>query len=83
MDEFVGGVAVVLGVIVLVFGLALLFAFPTMWAVNYLFSASFLTFVFGVAKINFWRALVLNFIVGYLVGRKVFGPLADGSPESN
>ena len=70
MDKFVAGIAVVIGVLGLVFGLALLFAFPTMWAVNYLFSASFLTFVFGVAKINFWRALVLNFIVGYLVGSR-------------
>ena len=68
MDKYVAGIAVVIGVLGLVFGLALLFAFPTMWAVNYLFSASFLVFVFGVAKINFWRALVLNFIVGYLVG---------------
>ena len=50
----------VLGGITLLFVLALLFAFPTMWVVNYLFSAQLLIFVFGVEKIGFWTALVLN-----------------------
>lgn len=50
----------VLGGITLLFVLALLFALPTMWVVNYLFSAQLLIFVFGVEKIGFWTALVLN-----------------------
>jgi hypothetical protein len=65
MTDFLAGVVAVIGVLVLVFGLALLLAFPTMWAVNYLFSISLLTTIFGVAKLNFWRALVLNFVIGW------------------
>lgn len=61
----------VIGLAILVFalamGLGLLFAYPTMWAVNYLFAPSFLTFVFGTAKIGFWQAVILNFISGWLI----------------
>lgn len=46
--------------VLIIFALTL----PTMWAVNYLFAPSLLTLIFGVAKFNFWRALVFNFIVG-------------------
>jgi hypothetical protein len=70
MNDILTTVATVIGVLVLVFGLALLFAFPTMWAVNYLFSTSLLTTIFGVAKLNFWRALVLNFVVGWFSTKK-------------
>jgi hypothetical protein len=65
MNDFIAGVVVVVGAFMLILGLALLFAFPTMWAVNYLFSTSLLLTIFGVAKLNFWRALVLNFVVGW------------------
>jgi hypothetical protein len=47
-----------------VLGLAMLMAYPTMWTVNYLFAAQLLTIVFGVAKISFWKALVLNVFFG-------------------
>lgn len=58
----------VIGVAVVLIGIiATIFAFPTVWAVNYLFAPSFLTFVFGTAKIGFWQALVLNFVSGWLV----------------
>lgn len=50
----------------LVFGLGLLFAWPTMVMVNYLFSPVFLTFVFGASKITFWQALVLNVLAGWV-----------------
>jgi hypothetical protein len=54
----------VLGLIILsiaaVIGLAILFAFPTMWIINYLFTAQLLVYVFGVAKISLWQAWVFN-----------------------
>ena len=62
MEKLIGALVLALGAIGLVVGLAFLMAFPTMWAVNYLFSPALLTFVFGMAKIRFWQALVLNFI---------------------
>jgi hypothetical protein len=45
--------------------IAILSAYPMMWIVNYLFAPSFLVAVFGVAKLNFWRALALCFITGF------------------
>lgn len=53
------------GVFALIAILALIFAFPTMWAVNYLFTAALLTYVFGVPQIGFWQAIVLNFLTGW------------------
>lgn len=60
-------VLVVIGLAALV-GLAILFAYPTMWVVNYLFTAQLLTYVFGVAKISLWQALVLNIFFGFIKG---------------
>jgi hypothetical protein len=65
MSDILAAIVLTVGIVALIFGLALLFAFPTMWAVNYLFSTSLLLTIFGVAKLNFWRALVLNFVVGW------------------
>ena len=48
----------------LVLGLAMLMAYPTMWVMNYLFTAQLLAFVFGAAKITFWQAFFLNMITG-------------------
>lgn len=53
---------VILAAIVL--GISMLMAYPTMWIVNYLFTAQLLTFVFGAAKLSFWKALVLNVFFG-------------------
>lgn len=62
--------ATAVGTIVLAFlgfvALALLMAFPTKWLVNYLFSATFLLYIFGVAKITIWQALWLNVLTGLL-----------------
>lgn len=60
---FIGSaVVVVVGVIIL----AILMAYPTKWAVNYLFTPGVLFSLFGTAKISVWQALVLNFIGGTL-----------------
>jgi hypothetical protein len=55
-----------LGLVVLLTGLGFLLAYPTMWLVNYLFSATFLTFVFGTAKLSVLQAWVLNIVAGIL-----------------
>ena len=55
-----------LGVLALIVGLALLFAFPLMWAINYVFASSVLLALFGVPQITFWKTVVLNIITGWL-----------------
>ena len=62
-------------VIILAFGvfIAILLAYPTMWVINYVFSASLLTFVFGSVKIGLWKA----FWVSWLFSRGV-----SSSPSS-
>lgn len=59
-------VAAVIGVTALIFVLALIGAYPTMWVVNYLFTSTVLTTVFGGA-LTFWKAFWLNFLCGWLV----------------
>jgi hypothetical protein len=60
-------IAKVVGAIVLVIlaiaGLGLLFALPTKWLVNYIFSDGFRLAAFGVLKISVWRAWALNFLI--------------------
>ena len=41
----------------------------TMYLFNYLFSTTLLTFVFGFAKIGFWRSVAVNLLIG--MGRGV------------
>ena len=48
----------------IVFVVALVLAYPTMWLVNYLFAPSALVAVFGTAAIGFWKAFWLNFFFG-------------------
>jgi len=52
---------VVLGVIALIFGLALLFAFPTLWLWNWLMPP-----IFGLTKITFWQAFGINLLTNIL-----------------
>lgn len=47
-------------------GLGLAFAFPVMWALNYVFASSVLIALFGVAKIGFWKAYVLSLLTAML-----------------
>ncbi len=50
----------------IIFGFALLLAFPTMWLVNAVLAPSAITAIFGVAKIGFWQALGLGILTGLL-----------------
>lgn len=53
--------AAILGVFVVVFVIALLVAFPTMWLWNWLMPT-----IFGLTKITFWQALGINILCGFL-----------------
>lgn len=55
-----------IGVVGLIFVLGLLMAIPVYFLANILFSAAFLTFVFGTAKLSFWQAYGLSLITGLL-----------------
>jgi hypothetical protein len=54
-------------VVALIVGAALsaLFALTTEWMVNHLFTAQFLTLVFGNPKILFWQAFWINVLLGF------------------
>lgn len=58
-------VAVLLAIAVLA-GIVLLFTFPVMWAINYVFTTSVLLALFGVPQITFWKTFVLSFVLGIL-----------------
>lgn len=60
METFVKAVVFFLVIV----GLAALFAYPTKWVANYLFSEGALLAVFGVSQLTFWKALALNFFMG-------------------
>lgn len=66
MDKFLVLSLAVLGAVVLVVGLGLLFAYPLMCLTNYLFAASFLMTVFGIAKLTFWKAYCLSVLASWL-----------------
>jgi len=49
-----------LGVIVMLVIFGFLFAYPTMWIVNWLFASTFLKFVFGTSTLTIWQAWALT-----------------------
>jgi energy-converting hydrogenase Eha subunit H len=55
---------IILGSVALIALIALAGGIITTYLFNYLFSTTLLTFVFGVAKIGFWRAVTVNFLLG-------------------
>jgi glucan phosphoethanolaminetransferase (alkaline phosphatase superfamily) len=62
--KFVGAFVLVVG---LVFVIAAVMAFPTMWLMNYLFTPSLLKMVFGITTITFWKAFWFNLFMGLVV----------------
>jgi hypothetical protein len=50
-----------IGVVALIVVSALLAAYPTMWIVNWLFTATVLNMVFG-GPLTFWKAFWLTFL---------------------
>jgi hypothetical protein len=69
MDKFLVAVGAFVFALVLVAGLSLLMAYPTMWIVNYLFTSSVISGLFGVAQLTFWKALWLNYITAVFFKR--------------
>jgi hypothetical protein len=67
MEKFTGTLLALLGFLTLLVGLGFLMTYPTKWLVNYLFSNTFLFFVFGVSKLTFWKAWALNAVCGTLI----------------
>jgi hypothetical protein len=62
--DFDTGLAAV-SALILIGLLSFLGAYFTMLIVNYLFTTTVLLTLFGVAKIGFWRAFVLNLLFGF------------------
>jgi hypothetical protein len=62
MEKFL----IAVGAVALFVGLVLLFTWPTVIIINYLFTAQLLTLVFGAAKITFWKAFWLSALTGWL-----------------
>ena len=60
-------VLAILGIILLVVVICLAMGFPTMWLVNYLFASDFITFLFGMPALGFWKAFWLNVLAGILI----------------
>jgi hypothetical protein len=72
MTKAIVALVTIAGIVSLLFIMSLLFAYPTMWLVNYLFSAQILSIVFGAAKLNVWQAMALNVFLGFVGGSKNF-----------
>lgn len=62
--EIRGKLMVYLGLFSLVIALIFLFTFPLMWIANYVFDPKFLTFVFGVPELGYWKMFWLNLFLG-------------------
>ena len=66
MEDVVKAVGAVVLVLGLVIGVAFLYAYPTLWLVNYLFTPNTLISLFGIAQLTFWKAFWLNFLCSIL-----------------
>ena len=69
MLKLVTALVAFVGFLSLLFIIAVIFSYPMMWIVNYLFTASLLTAVFGISKLTVLKALVLNLFFGLVVSR--------------
>jgi hypothetical protein len=76
MDKVIVALLALLGFLVLLVGFGFLFAYPTMWLVNYLFTNSLLLSVFGIAKLTVFKAWALNILCGSLVRSRSAGTSA-------
>lgn len=56
MDNFLK----LVGAFVVIAGLSLLFAWPLMLIINYVFAPSLLLSIFGTAQITFWKTFALG-----------------------
>lgn len=64
VTKFFTAVGIGFIIAIIVAGLAVIFSYPTMWVVNFLFNHKLLETVFGTERIGFWQAFCLNYFVG-------------------
>lgn len=67
MEKVITSVGAVVVFFVMVLILSLLMAFPTKWAVNYLFNPVLLATVFTTGHLSVWHAWALNFVAATLI----------------
>lgn len=67
MNKVIEAVLLGIGLLVVLAGLGLLLAWPLMLMANYLFSAAFLTYVFGAPVLTFWKAYWLSVFLSWTV----------------
>jgi hypothetical protein len=67
--KFIGAVTFALLVAAFV---AFLGGYPTMWLVNYLFTAKTIEALFGIAQLTFWKAFWLNYLCASLFKGSAF-----------
>lgn len=72
MDKFFQSVGAGLVVIVTLVFVAFIGAYPTKWAVNYVFNPAVLVAVFG-GPLSVWKAMALNFVATSLIQSNVSG----------
>jgi hypothetical protein len=63
-EKFFEKVGLAAVAVVMVALLAILLAYPTMWAVNYLVAPGIVTFLFG--SFGFWKAFAFNYLLAQL-----------------
>ena len=66
MEKFLTAVSASVIIFITLGVISLLMAFPTKWAVNYVFAPAVLVAVFGGA-LNVWKAWALNFVATTLI----------------
>lgn len=55
-----------IGMFALIAFFTLIFAYPLMWAINYLIAPGILQFLFGVTTMTFWKTFCLSYVAGSL-----------------
>jgi len=67
MEEIVEIIGIIVLVLIVAFGLSLLFAYPIMWLWNWL-----MPMIFGLPIINFWQAFGLNLLSSLLLKSPIY-----------
>ena len=64
--KILAGFIAAIGVIAVIAGIVLLFTFPIMWAMNFVFTPAVLMALFGISKMTFWKTFVFAWVVSTL-----------------
>ena len=66
MDKVISILATVVGVALMAAIIGVLIGYPVMWLINSLFIPHLIAVVFGVSRIDFWRAFGVVVLCGLL-----------------